>query len=64
MICVYACVLMRKTIADRFRCFDDNAIITIMKMSHFLDNDDSMSSKRLNLFVLVFLINLKQKSML
>ena len=27
-------------------------------MNHFLDNDDSMSSKRLNLPVLVFLINL------
>ena len=57
MICVYVCVVMRKTSADRFPRLDDNAIITIKKMNHFLD----MSSKRLNLSVLVFLINLMTK---
>jgi len=61
MICVYVCVVMRKTGADRFPRLDDNAVITIKKMNHFLDNDGGMSSKRLNLSVLVFLINLMTK---
>ena len=41
--------------------FRSHAVIIIKKMNSFLDNDDSMSSKRLNLSVLVFLIILITK---